>query len=258
MTLKEFAKIWGIAYKTLWARMERRSLSDSLFFQKAPVDRLARGRVDKMSCVVCGDSYLLPKCKKGAYITCVKHRDWQRQDDGIARSTDISSGERIIVERRKEKCQSCGDLFMPRTTQLMAGCGKFCSQKCNGRSRKLSDDDRRAKNRYQCAARNARKNNAIPKWLKPFERKQILDIYAACPDGWQVDHVVPLRGELVCGLHVPWNLRAIPARLNSMKNNKLFSFMLDDESRSDGDLPWLREYFQEISALYESGKLRVG
>jgi hypothetical protein len=37
---------------------------------------------------------------------------------------------------------------------------------------------------------------------------------------WQVDHVIPLQGKLVSGLHVPHNLRVIPAYQNRSKSNK--------------------------------------
>lgn len=45
----------------------------------------------------------------------------------------------VRVERkikRTKNCELCGAEFIPRTTQLKAGTGRFCSQKCNGLSRK--------------------------------------------------------------------------------------------------------------------------
>lgn len=77
------------------------------------------------------------------------------------------------------------------------------------------------------AARRAAKNMATPIWLTKKQRGEIVQIYLRAAqltqrDGilYHVDHIVPLRGKNVCGLHVPWNLQAIPATENCRKSNK--------------------------------------
>lgn len=77
--------------------------------------------------------------------------------------------------------------------------------------------------------RNASKANATPSWLSSSHKKEIANFYAMAATltastgvRHEVDHIVPLRSEVVCGLHVPWNLRAIPAHENRSKSN---SFM---------------------------------
>ena len=67
------------------------------------------------------------------------------------------------------------------------------------------------------AKRRATKLQATPKWA---DLEAIKEIYKNCPEGFHVDHVIPLQGELVCGLHVHKNLKPIPAAENLAKSNK--------------------------------------
>lgn len=72
--------------------------------------------------------------------------------------------------------------------------------------------------------RKAAKANATPKWLSEAQIEEMRMIYldaATRPGGpWQVDHIIPLRGKNICGLHVPWNLQVILATENQKKGNR--------------------------------------
>jgi len=59
-------------------------------------------------------------------------------------------------------------------------------------------------------------------------RKQVLEIYKQSKEisratgvVHEVDHIIPLLGRDVCGLHVPWNLQIIPREENRAKTNRV-------------------------------------
>lgn len=83
------------------------------------------------------------------------------------------------------------------------------------------------KDAAKAAKRRAFKLNATPNWLSKKHFKDIELFYTQAKQlekntgiKYHVDHIVPLRGKTVCGLHVPWNLRVITAQENLKKSNK--------------------------------------
>lgn len=83
------------------------------------------------------------------------------------------------------------------------------------------------KNAYT-AKRRAKKLQATPLWLTPEQHKEMIDMYILAKElRWlsesplEVDHIIPLQGENISGLHVPWNLQILPKSMNRSKGNKL-------------------------------------
>jgi len=88
--------------------------------------------------------------------------------------------------------------------------------------RKANPDKKNAHN----AKRRSKKLQATPPWLTKEHLSAIRMYYTeskALEKGTgikhHVDHIVPLQGENVCGLHVPWNLQVLTASENSAKSN---------------------------------------
>lgn len=89
--------------------------------------------------------------------------------------------------------------------------------------------------RLELAAKEAlrRVGPAAPSWLTQEHHDTILTIYAEAEQrsNWlgmpcEVDHIIPLHGvctktgrHVVCGLHVPWNLRPVPRVVNRTKKD---------------------------------------
>lgn len=75
----------------------------------------------------------------------------------------------------------------------------------------------RAKGRLTQAKYHAAKLKRIPKWANLLKIKEI---YNNCPKGYHVDHIIPLQGVNVSGLHVEENLQYLTANENIRKSNK--------------------------------------
>lgn len=75
--------------------------------------------------------------------------------------------------------------------------------------------------------RRAAQLQRTPKWLTDIDLWIMEEAYHLAQSRtnlfcfpWHVDHIIPLQGKNVSGLHVPSNLRVIPGSENTKKSNK--------------------------------------
>jgi len=98
------------------------------------------------------------------------------------------------------------------------------------------DDKRTAAWRKNRASRMLRKVAATPTWVDATHRMKISVVYAltqqlqeATGSIYHVDHIVPLHSNLVCGLHVWWNLQPLSEKNNILKNDAFDPALFPDQ-----------------------------
>lgn len=130
--------------------------------------------------------------------------------------------------------EKCADEF-GKDKRLKLGLKYFCKQCFNilyndsrkqwksRNSHKVKAQNKRYKDNHKkecCYRENMRralKHKATPKWA---DIEKIRQIYKNCPEGFHVDHIIPLKGKDICGLHIETNLQYLPASENIRKSNK--------------------------------------
>jgi len=170
----------------------------------------------------------------------VNWNKWNEQHGERIRLENIEAAERnrqALLDSGVKRCSGCGDekplhRFHNRNRKRKDGSSyevpySRCKD-CRRTSHRLYEETPKAKadKRIRNVLRSERSKNATPKWLTPEQKQQIVATYehmrdcrAVTGEEYHVDHIVPLKGEHVCGLHVPWNLQVLPAYINIAKSN---------------------------------------
>lgn len=158
--------------------------------------------------------------------SCVLEAQNQRYHQ-IKETTSYVLGRREYYEKRsklftslkKKNCLKCNKTRKIKFFGLRKSSKDGYREYCKACYVKMSVDRQRITPRsHISAARRASKKQAMPEWV---DRTKLKQVYKNCPKGHHVDHIIPLKNEIVCGLHVPWNLQYLPASDNIRKGNKL-------------------------------------
>lgn len=93
--------------------------------------------------------------------------------------------------------------------------------------RKVWKQKNKDKMRSYCMNYHTAKLQRVPKWLSESQLNEIMQFYKDAEylthytkTPFEVDHIVPLQGKLVSGLHVPWNLQILTESENCKKGNR--------------------------------------
>lgn len=135
-------------------------------------------------------------------------------------------------ENPEKKKQNAASHYLNNKEDYVERAAALAWAKNNPEKRNSSTRKRYWKNRAvnvaKIAEKRAAKFRATPKWLSEEQKQQINHIYHEATEltkatgiKHHVDHILPLNSPVVCGLHVPWNLRPLPAKENAEKGNRL-------------------------------------
>ena len=167
----------------------------------------------------CKYGHIAPRKTKGTCVECLKV-EWIKSNEFRA--------EYFKQYNRREEVKDKKNEWYEANKEQVMNAAKIRPIEIKREYQKAWKERNTTWVRADTKARRRKHREATPKWLTKKEKAEIRQLYQIAiimskttGEQYVVDHIVPLRGNDVCGLHVPWNLRVITQEENLKKSNKL-------------------------------------
>ena len=183
----------------------------------------------KKNCLICNQIILvIPSRAKRTKCCSVKCRLLYRRKQFCPKEHDtyIVGREKngSCSECRRERCRKYEPGTRPKkqfcinghNISIVGRSGRHCN-KCRSDQEKQYRKDNPGLVKALSIKQQTNRKLRIVAWT---DWDKIKEFYDNMPVGITGDHIIPLQGKLVAGLHVSWNLQYLPSRNNSSKYNK--------------------------------------
>lgn len=166
----------------------------------------------------CKHGHIALRKTKGACVDCLKI-EWEKSNETRADYFKTYNQSEIGKENKRQYYERNRGTVIARANARPAEEKKQYKKKYKEQNPDL----------YKTlnSLRRKRFKNATPPWITKKQKIEIRQLYQIAitmtqttGEKYVVDHIVPLHGGTVCGLHVPWNLRVITQEENLTKSNK--------------------------------------
>ena len=160
---------------------------------------------------------------KDAFSSCKTGLYGVRGDCKLCRKSSNSAHYKTNLERRRAQNANYARNNRDKQSEwYYRNKGKISAY------RKYYIQNNRGKINAISSARKNKKRKATPKWLSREDKLEMELLYTKAATlsettgiKYHVDHIVPINGENISGLHVPWNLQILTAEENYRKSNKI-------------------------------------
>ena len=167
----------------------------------------------------CKHGHIAPRKTKGACVECMKV-EWQQAAEKRGDYFREYNRREEVKDRKHEWYQDNREQVIAAASTRPAHVKREYQTAWKERNLVWVRADTKARRRKH--------REATPPWLSRQQKAQTRELYKVAitmskttGEQYVVDHIYPLRSDVVCGLHVPWNLRIITQQQNLEKSNAL-------------------------------------
>jgi hypothetical protein len=178
--------------------------------------------VEKKSCANCKIEMLT----EGNFLKLkTRYHSWCNDCRKLKKKEWDSSNKEYVLKKATDWHYANYQRLKQRKIEAATNWIKNNKEKYKEFAKKCYQNNKEKSHAYSAKYR-ANKRKAVPKWFNDSMKKEVEALFAIAKQKTletgirhEVDHIIPLKGETVSGLHVPWNLQVITQFENRSKRN---------------------------------------